>query len=47
MTRARDPICGMMVDTDRAAAQGTYAGQKVYFCSVGCRRKYEATHPPA
>jgi len=44
--QAKDPICGMSVDTDRAPAQGTYGGQKVYFCSAGCRRKYEASHPP-
>jgi YHS domain-containing protein len=46
MAQARDPVCGMNVDTDRAPAQGTYAGQKVYFCSAGCRRKYELSHRP-
>jgi P-type Cu+ transporter len=46
MAQARDPVCGMTVDTERAPAQGTYAGQKVFFCSAGCRRKYEATHRP-
>jgi len=44
MGQARDPVCGMMVDTERAAAHGTYAGQKVFFCSPGCQRKYEASH---
>ena len=46
MTKARDPVCEMTVDTDHAAAQGTYGGQKVYFCSTGCRRKYEVDHRP-
>ena len=46
MADARDPVCGMNVDTERAAAQGSYGGQKVYFCSAACRRKYEATHRP-
>jgi YHS domain-containing protein len=36
----------MTVETDRAAAQGTYGGQRVCFCSMACRRKYEATHRP-
>jgi YHS domain-containing protein len=36
----------MTVDTDRAAAQGTYGGTSVYFCSPACQRKYEASHRP-
>ena len=46
MAKARDPVCGMTVDTERAAAHGSYAGQKVYFCSPACQRKYESSHPP-
>ena len=46
MSESRDPICGMKVDMERAPAQGSYGGQKVYFCSPACRRKYEATHAP-
>ncbi len=45
MAKARDPVCGMNVESERPAAKGTYAGQAVYFCSVGCQRKYEVTHP--
>jgi len=44
MAKVRDPVCGMMVDTDRAPARGTYAGEVVYFCNAACQRKYEATH---
>jgi P-type Cu+ transporter len=43
--RFRDPVCGMMVDPDKAAAQGTYGGQIVYFCSTGCKVKYDGSHP--
>ena len=46
MAQAIDPVCGMKVDTERAAATGTYGGAPVYFCSVACRRKYETTHRP-
>jgi len=46
MPQVRDPVCGMMVDTERAACRGTYGGQPVYFCNPACQRRYEATHKP-
>ena len=46
MAKAKDPICGMMVDTERAPARGTYDGVTVYFCSPVCRQTYEARRPP-
>ncbi len=42
MVSAKDPICGMTVDTATAAAHGTYDGQPVYFCSAACQTAYEA-----
>lgn len=47
MVAAKDPICGMSVDTDRAPAKGVYGGKPVYFCSGACQKKYEATHKPS
>jgi P-type Cu+ transporter len=41
MATAKDPICGMMVDTSRPAAKGTYDGETVFFCSVACQTKFE------
>ncbi|HLY77646.1 MAG TPA: YHS domain-containing protein [Thermoplasmata archaeon] len=41
----KDPVCGMSVEPAKAAASGTYSGQKIYFCSVGCKATYERTHP--
>ena len=41
MAKAKDPICGMMVDTERAPAKGTYGTETVYFCSPGCKQTYE------
>jgi Cu+-exporting ATPase len=37
-----DPICGMTVDPETAAAKYEPAagGETVYFCSVGCKNKY-------
>ncbi|MCI4337667.1 MAG: YHS domain-containing protein [Thermoplasmata archaeon] len=39
--KVRDPVCGMTIDPDRAAAKGTYDGQTVYFCAVGCQKEFE------
>jgi YHS domain-containing protein len=45
MAKAKDPICGMTVDTDRAPAKSVSAGGTVYFCSTQCQKAYEARHP--
>ncbi len=42
MTKVKDPVCGMTVETEKAPAQGTYDGKTVYFCAVTCQKKYEA-----
>ncbi|MCI4336005.1 MAG: copper-transporting ATPase [Thermoplasmata archaeon] len=31
----------MTIDSDRAAAKGTYDGQAVYFCAVSCQKTFE------
>ena len=40
--KVKDPICGMTIDSEKAAAKGTYDGQAVFFCSESCRRTFEA-----
>jgi len=45
--QARDPICGMSVDTERTKFKGTYQGQPVYFCAASCQAKYEAKAGPS
>jgi Cu+-exporting ATPase len=37
-----DPVCGMRVDPSQAAASAEYAGQRFFFCSRGCRDRFEA-----
>ncbi|HEX9705708.1 MAG TPA: YHS domain-containing protein [Gemmatimonadales bacterium] len=32
----RDPVCGMTVDPEGAAAAVEHAGTRYYFCSAGC-----------
>jgi len=41
MTTHTDPVCGMQVDEQEAAGQSEYLGQKYYFCSEGCKRKFD------
>lgn len=39
---AIDPVCGMTVEREKAAATASYKGTTYYFCSVGCRDKFLA-----
>ena len=38
----RDPICNMTVDPDKAAGKSEYEGRTYYFCSVGCKKRFDA-----
>jgi uncharacterized protein len=38
---ARDPVCGMQVDTATAPASAVYAGEQFSFCSDRCRDRFE------
>lgn len=38
---AKDPVCGMEVDPRGAAAESDYGETTYYFCSAGCKRKFE------
>ena len=40
--RVVDPVCGMMVDPDRAAGHVEHGGTTYYFCSKGCAAKFSA-----
>src|SRR4051794_728932 len=39
---AKDPVCGMTVDPATAAHRLEHAGQPVFFCSAGCKAKFQA-----
>jgi YHS domain-containing protein len=41
MSQHRDPICGMMVESDTATAHTTYQSRDVFFCSDECRKAFE------
>src|SRR3954447_22908641 len=40
--RVAAPVCGMMVDPDRAAAHVEHLGTTYHFCSKGCAAKFTA-----
>jgi YHS domain-containing protein len=37
----KDVICGMQVDPKKAAGASDYQGRTYYFCSLGCKRKFD------
>ena len=41
-TTVSDPVCGMQVDPARAAGHVEHDGRDYYFCSTGCKSKFEA-----
>lgn len=42
MAKVEDPVCGMMIEPDEAAASSAYSGKTYYFCSTGCKTKFDA-----
>ena len=41
MAMALDPVCGMEVDEQQAAAKSEYQGKTYYFCSPSCKRQFD------
>lgn len=39
--RLKDPVCGMAVDPHTTPHRATHGGHTFYFCSAGCRQKFE------
>ncbi len=42
MAMVTDPVCGMKIDTEDAAATVDYEGKTYYFCSQVCRDTFVA-----
>ncbi len=38
---AKDPVCGMEVNEQKAAATSTYKGTTYYFCAKGCKIAFD------
>lgn len=41
---AQCPICDSFIDENNPPAQGQYAGETEYFCSVEHKEEFEETH---
>ena len=37
----KDPVCGMTVDPKKAVEESQLNGQTYYFCSQGCKQKFD------
>ncbi len=38
---AKDPVCNMQVDEQKAAATSDYKGQMYYFCAKMCKESFD------
>ncbi|MDH5406721.1 MAG: YHS domain-containing protein, partial [Candidatus Aminicenantes bacterium] len=38
----KDPVCGMQVSPSKAAGSTKYKGKTYYFCSLACKKKFDA-----
>lgn len=43
---AVDPVCGMTVDPERAAARRTHEGREFWFCGVSCAERFDVDPIP-
>ncbi len=41
MAMRTDPVCGTAVDEQQAAGESEYLDKKYYFCSEGCKHKFD------
>ena len=41
MATHKDPVCGMQVDDKNAAARSEHEGETYYFCSEGCKKRFD------
>ena len=42
MAMVTDPVCGMQIDTEEAAATADHGGVTYYFCSQACHDAFVA-----
>jgi YHS domain-containing protein len=39
--KVKDPVCGMEVDKETAAATSEHMGETFYFCAQACKEKFD------
>ena len=45
ITAVKDPVCGMEIETAKAAGHTEHAGQTYYFCDSKCKEKFDHNPP--
>jgi len=41
MALAKDPICGMTIESTKAAGNSVFNGTTFHFCSVSCKKTFD------
>ncbi len=39
--KTKDPVCGMMIEKEKAAGKSEYKGKTYYFCSPNCKKAFD------
>ncbi len=39
--KTTDPVCKMVIDSEKAAATSEYKGETIYFCALGCKAAFD------
>jgi len=39
--KVKDPVCGMWIEADEAAATSEYEGDTYFFCAEGCKKQFD------
>ena len=42
MSQEKDPVCGMMIESETAADHSSFQGEEYYFCSDKCKQQFES-----
>ncbi|AGK60332.1 hypothetical protein Asulf_00300 [Archaeoglobus sulfaticallidus PM70-1] len=39
--KTKDPVCGMVIDREKAVSKSEYMGKTYYFCSLDCKKTFD------
>jgi len=39
--KVKDPVCGMEIEKEKAAATSEHMGKTYYFCSISCKESFD------
>ena len=39
--KVKDPVCGMEIEKENAAATSEHMGKTYYFCSISCKESFD------